>query len=354
MALDAGCAMVGTEAGVCTEAGGCCRRLRRSPRASRGVANWLRRAPIANRIWPIALAIALLIGGHRLSAEDLRQPSVIHLSGAGQSLDGDLVLVCPQGGSTEPQFQNQETGRISPILNPRLRAIAEKACQPGLLAAEAGNVNIVNDTGKTIYVGFAPQSGSSITWSADCGKPIRGLTVKIPDRGTCRAAATASVASPGSRFCAATTVGASGLDCSLAQQNNQTLIEPYFQPGPCAGYDTGCIWYDISVIPHNCTDAAWSSNYCAGTGGAAYNLPVRLTCAGRLPEPTYTCKGPPFTSGDYAAAGYPRNCGNPLAACFGDKPRCVNAYFWPMLGIPQPNAVCPDGQTLTITFLSGR
>ena len=136
----------------------------------------------------------------------------------------------------------------------------------------------------------------------------------------------------------------------MAQQNNQTLVETNFAPAPCVGINANCIWYDISVIPANCTDAAWSSNYCANTGGAAYNRPVSLSCSG---EPTYTCKGPPFTNGNYEAADYPSNCGNPLASCFGNMPSCVNAYFWPMFGIPQPNAVCPNGQTLTITFLSG-
>jgi hypothetical protein len=311
-----------------------------------------RRMSLAHGIWLAALIAGLLLGSPRVWAEDDQHPAVTHLSGVGQSLDADLVVVCPQSSATEPQFRNQKTGKVFPISDPRLRAIAAKACETGLpAAAGSGNVNIVNNTGNTIYVGFTPQAGSSITWGAGCGTPIRGLTVAIPNGGTCQAAATDSIASPGSRFCAATTAGASGLDCSVAQQNNQTLIETYFQPAPCFGAGTpNCIWYDISVIPTNCTDGAWSSNYCAGTGNAAYDLPVSLTCSG---EPTYTCQGPPFTSGNYAAAGYPSNCGNPLASCFGNGSSCVNAYFWPMGGIPQPNSVCPNGQTLTITFLSG-
>jgi hypothetical protein len=260
-----------------------------------------------------------------LAAAETRPSSVIHLTAENQSLDPDLILLCPPGA--EPQFQNERSGKVFPISDRRLRAIAEKVCQPALLTAESGNVNIVNNTGKTIYVGFTPQAGSSITWGSGCGTPIgKGVTVGIPVDGTCQAAVTNSVASPGSRFCAATSVGSTGLDCSMAQQNNQTLIEPSFQPAPCFG-NNSCIWYDISVIPWNCTNSDWASNMCAGTGDASYNLPVSLACSG---EPTYTCQGPaPSTNNPYGSAKYPINCGNPNANCVPTSstaaPNCDNA-----------------------------
>jgi hypothetical protein len=320
-----------------------------------------RRMSFAHGVWLVAVMAGLLLSTHPIFAEDAQHPSVIHLSGLGQSLDSDLVLICPQGGATEPQFQNRQTGKVFAISDPRLRAIAEKACQPNLQAAEAGNVNIVNNTGNAIYVGFTPQAGSSITWGSGCLSPIKGLTVEILNNTTCQAAVTDSVANPGSRFCAATSVGSSGLDCSMAQQNNQTLIEPYFQPSPCFGPGTSnCIWYDISVIPATCTDSDWHANQCAGQGGAAYNLPVTLSCSG---EPTFTCQGP--TNGTYGTANYPSNCGNPNATCIpglsgspNPAPACLNAYFYPddndnVSPSLQPNVVCPNGQTLTITFLSG-
>jgi hypothetical protein len=320
----------------------------------------LRCAAVFTLVQVFALIAVLPMSAHRALAED----PIIHLTGTNQSFDTDLVLSCPQDGSTEPRFQNQRTGQIVPITDPRLKAIAEKACSPTatLAAAESGNVSIVNDTGKKIFVGFSPQAGSSITWGAGCGSPIKGTTVEIGVDGTCQAAVTDSVANPGSRFCAATAVGFSGaLDCSMAQQNNQTLIEPYFQPAPCFGAGTpNCIWYDISVIPANCTDADWHANKCAGTGGAAYNLPVRLSCPG---EPTFTCRGP--TNGTYGSANYPSKCGNPNATCIpglngypNPDPACLNAYFYPddnnnVSPSLQPNVVCPNGQTLTMTFLSG-
>jgi hypothetical protein len=318
----------------------------------RGLRELQQGRPVARSILLVALAVGLPIDNHRASAEDTHPLSGIHLTGTDQSLDVDLVLLCPQGGATVPQFQNQKTGKVFPISDPRLRAIAEKACRPALGAAEAGNVNIANNSGKVIYVGFTPQAGSSITWGPGCGTPIRGLTVQIPVGGTCQASVTDSVANPGSRFCAATSASSSGLDCSMAQQNNQTLIETYFQPAPCFGAGTvNCIWYDISVIPATCTNQAWSSNMCAGTGGASYNLPVSLACSG---EPTYICQGP--TGSKYGSALYPINCGNPNASCVPTSstpaPNCDNAYFFPAPS-PQPNAVCPNGQTLTITFLTG-
>src|SRR5262249_19584491 len=162
-------------------------------------------------------------------------PPVIDLTGVGQSLDADLVLLCPEGGTTQPQFQNQKTGRVFPISDPRLRAIAAQACRPTLPGAgESGDVNIVNNTGRTIYVGFTPQAGSSITWGSGCLSPIKGLTVEVRPNTACQAAVTDHVANPGSRFCAATSLPPVssgmppiGLDCSMAQQNHQTLIETY-------------------------------------------------------------------------------------------------------------------------------
>jgi hypothetical protein len=89
--------------------------------------------PIAHGILLVTLAAGLLISSDRVSAKDAQHPSVMHLSGVGQTLDADLLVICPQGSAAEPQFQNQETGKIFAISDPRLRAIAEKACHPGSL-----------------------------------------------------------------------------------------------------------------------------------------------------------------------------------------------------------------------------
>ncbi len=338
--------------------------LRRSRKPARTVRRPAphRRLPIALAVWLAASMAATLIAGHRVLAEDAGRPLVIHLTGSNQSIDADLVLKCPQGGSTEPQFQNQKTGKILPISDPKLRAIAQQACRPGLATAqESGDVDIVNNTGNTIYVGFMPQAGSVISWGSGCLSPIKGLTVKVLADTTCQASVTDQVANPGSRFCAAMTVPPTGLDCSTAQQTHQTLIEAYFQPAPCFGPGTGnCIWYDTSVIPLDglepgcsaittCDNAAWQLNQCKCAGGASYNLPVKLSCSG---EPTLTCQGP--RSSKYGSENYPSQCGNPNGTCVGNTQNCVNAFFYPMSGLPnEPNPVCPNGQTLTITFLSG-
>lgn len=324
-----------------------------APRRAAPNRRWLRRKLHIGTIWGIAFATAAVAALPVLGA-DATSTQALHWTGSNQSLPADLVLVCGPG---QPRFKNVNTGKILPIINAQIRAVAAKACHPNLGATqESGNVNIVNGTGKTIYVGFAPQSGSQITWGSSCGSPVQGTTVKLAPDVTCRASVSDSVASPGSRFCAATSVGASGaLNCAMAQQQNRTLIEPYFQPAPCVGYNVGCIWYDISVIPSNCTDTAWAANRCANTGGAAYNMPVRLSCTGPIAEPSYTCRGP--AGSKYGSAEYPSNCGNPEAACIPGKsgnPACVNAYFYPDDNSHgQPNSVCPNGQTLTITFLTG-
>jgi hypothetical protein len=339
----------------------------RKPGRRGSLAAFFRRmVPIGHAIWLVTLAAGVLIGSHRVSAEDAEHPSVIHLSGMGQSLDPDLVLICPQGGVTQPQFESKKSGKIFPISDPRLKAIAVQACQSGSLAAtESSSVNIVNNSGNSIYVGFTPQAGSSITWGLGCLSPIKGLTVEILANTTCQAAVTDSVANPGSRFCASTSLPPGtppvGLDCSMAQQNHQTLIEAYFQPAPCFGPGTGnCIWYDVSVIPldglePNCTaittcdNTAWQLDQCKCAGGASYNLPVQLSCSA---EPTLTCQGPQSTK--YGSENYPSQCGNPNGTCVGNTQNCVNAFFYPMSGLPnEPNPACPNGQTLTMTFLSG-
>jgi len=83
------------------------------PRRRETAAAFFRRMlPTAHGTWLVALAAGILIGSHRVSAEDAQHPSVIHLGGVAQSLDTDLVVICPQSSAAEPQFQNQQTGKI--------------------------------------------------------------------------------------------------------------------------------------------------------------------------------------------------------------------------------------------------
>jgi hypothetical protein len=132
------------------------------------------------------------------------------------------------------------------------------------------------------------------------------------------------------------------------------MVETIFQSASAPGcFNKGnCVWYDISVIPSNCTDDLWKQDQCAGTGGASYNLPVTLACGGSA---TFTCQGPSDTT--YGPENYPKNCGNPNATCVGNSANCVNAYFYPMFYPPEnkygPNVPCLSGQTLIITFLPG-
>lgn len=329
-------------------------KIRATPVGSQPIRRFIA-CVVASAAFAVACGLAMT---RPAAAADGSTPPIVHLTGSSQILEPDLRLLCPQEASARPQFENLATGKVFAIYDPKLAAIAERVCHPRLAAPQAGNVNILNNTGKLLLVGFSPQAGAQITWGAGCGTPIKGTSVIIRVNGGCHATVTDSVASPGSRFCA-TIVGvtssesAAALDCSKAQQQNRTLIETYFQPGPCFGPGTSnCIWYDISVIPSTCTDQAWAANRCANNGGAAYNLPVMLSCAG---EPTYVCRGP--ATNKYGPARYPSNCGNPAAKPVSGPtpdPAALNAYFYPDdNSYGQPNAVCPNGQTLTITFLPG-
>lgn len=306
---------------------------------------------LAHSIWFLVLTVVYV----------LASPHPVLAANRAQS----LVLLCPHGGSGKPQFQNQKTGKVFPISDPRLRAVAEKACSQGLGAAPPqGTVNIANETGATIYVGFT----GSITWAASSGcTSSTGGTEKIGNGITCEGTVTAGVSS---RFCASSNSGA--LNCNAAQMNHLTNIETNF----VTASNGITIWYDISVIPFDsalyCTDASWfgvsngAGPQCAGAGGASYNFPVSLSCSG---EPTYTCKGPPDST--HGPEEYPSQCGNPNATCACGSmgcaacpnngaacpDTCVAAYFYPMFVGPentyQPNAECPPGQTLVITFLAG-
>jgi hypothetical protein len=254
----------------------------------------------------------------------------------------------------DPQNQDQR-GHTIPILSPGERAIAEKLCNLSVTSTGADvDVSITNNGTNTLYVAFtnySTQSPGPITWS-NCS--VVNNQVIVPGPGTtCNAVVPATAGM--TRFCAFTSqvpVGQSP-NCNLAQAHNQTMIETNFGTGAngvC--YPTtlsSCVWYDLSVIPQNCTTSAWTLNSCQNTGGASYNLPVSIASSG---QPTYTCQGP-ASNVPFGNANYPSNCGNPVANCVGNTTTCDNAYFFPTPS-PQPNSEAQPGQTLVITFLAGQ
>jgi hypothetical protein len=232
--------------------------------------------------------------------------------------------------------------------------------------ADTVTVSIVNSQAVTIYVSFTQantaQSPGVITWNSSgsgclsTGTSANAAYTQIKAGQTCTASVNTSSSS--SRFCAST--ASAPANCMNAQTQHLTMVETNFEAASNSGcFNSGaaCVWYDISVIPSTCTDTLWQQNQCANTGGASYNLPVTLACAGNSAEPTYTCQGP--VSSAYGPENYPSKCGNPKATCATGTPNCsngVSAYFYPMFDPPentyQPNAVCVKG-SLSINFLSG-
>ena len=233
-----------------------------------------------------------------------------------------------------------------------------------LALAQTVTVNIANNTGATLYVSFTQNntghSPGVITWNSSgsgctgASTSANAASTQINTGQTCTASVNTSSGS--SRFCAAK--NAAPADCMNAQTQHLTMVETNFVAGSSNCFNTPtCVWYDISVIPSTCTDTLWGQNQCANTGGASYNVPVTLSCAGNSSEPTYTCQGP--ANGTYGNSNYPSQCGNPNAKCATGTPNCTNgvsAYFYPMFDSPentyQPNAVCVKGN-LSINFLSG-
>ncbi len=231
------------------------------------------------------------------------------------------------------------------------------------LAQNAVTVSIVNSQAGAIYVSFTTinQTPGTITWNSagngclNTGTNANAAYTQINAGQTCTASVNTSSSS--TRFCAA--ASSPPANCMNAQAQHLTMVETNFEAASNSGcFGKGaCVWYDISVIPSTCTDALWQQNRCAKTGGASYNLPVTLSCAGNSSEPTYTCQGP--TSRAHGPENYPSKCGNPNAKCATGTPNCsngVSAYFYPMFDPPenayQPNAVCLQG-SLSINFLSG-
>lgn len=236
-------------------------------------------------------------------------------------------------------------------------------CVASVALADTVTVNIANNTGSTIYVSFTTlnHAPGTLTWNSagtgcvNTGKGANAAYTQINAGQTCTAGV--DTASSSTRFCASKT--SAPADCMNAQTQHQTMVETNFEAASNSGcFNTGapCVWYDISVIPSTCTDALWKQNQCANTGGAAYNLPVTVSCTNPA-EPVYTCQGP--TSTAYGPENYPSKCGNPNATCATGTPNCTNgvsAYFYPMFDPPenayQPNAVCVKGN-LSINFLAG-
>lgn len=234
-------------------------------------------------------------------------------------------------------------------------------CASAVAHAQGVPVAIANTRSEPIQVNFTTSAHKNgpIKWvGQDCantGSTGFSSYATIPAGKTCTATVDPSANS--SRFCA--TTSSTPMDCFDGQANHLTLVETTFLPASNPGcFGKGaCVWYDISVIPATCTDPLWKKNQCKGTGGASYNLPVRLACGGNPAEPIYTCKGPAGTK--YGSENYPSHCGNPNAKCATGSPGCrngVSAYFYPMFDPPenayQPNAVCLSG-TFTAVFLDG-
>ena len=229
-------------------------------------------------------------------------------------------------------------------------------------------VEIANSRSTPIYVSFTrqDQSAGTINWNSTgsgctaTGSGTHAAYTTIAANQTCTA--TIPTDNGSSRFCAA--LDAAPANCMNAQTEHLTMVETNFVASDqCFGTNVPCVWYDISVIPSTCTDALWDSDQCKGTGGASYNLPVSLSCAGNPAMPVYTCQGPTNTT--YGPENYPSNCGNPNGTCAVGTPKCtdgVAAYFYPMFDPPenahQPNAVCVKGTgagaVLSVDFLSGQ
>ncbi len=146
----------------------------------------------------------------------------------------DLVLVCPGGGSGEPQYRDQR-GRALPILNPGERAIAAKLCDLSAPTPSVNvNVSVTNSGTNTIYLAFtdySTQLPGPITWTS-C--TVVNNQVVIPGasaapNNTCSAVVPATAGK--TRFCAFTTQVPVGQtpNCNLAQTYNQTIIETNFR-----------------------------------------------------------------------------------------------------------------------------
>jgi len=266
----------------------------------------------------------------------------------------DVAVVCPSGGGEKPMFKDVKSGRIYPIGDPHLRAVATKACETELLhtpVATTVPVSVTNMRSTTVYVSFTLQSGAPapIDWTASENCTASGGGMAIAANQSCTATVPATVGS--TRFCAA--LDAAPGNCWQAQANHQTMVETTFVPAAnCYPAGQPCVYYDISVIPQNCTDKAWANDQCAGTGGASYNLPVAVACDGTT---TFACMGP--TSSHWGTEQYPGSCGDPNGICVGSGAKCVNAYFFPMFsGVPathQPTGGCFKGKVFEVVWLSG-
>jgi hypothetical protein len=119
------------------------------------------------------------------------------------------------------------------------------------------NVTVQNQQRQTIYVAFtlgAGQVPGPINWG-NCAASVSNNQVAIGPGVSCNAVV--PTASSSSRFCASTSSMGTTRNCYNAQANHQTMVETTFGSYATNCYPTSmasCVWYDISVIPQNCTD----------------------------------------------------------------------------------------------------
>jgi len=231
----------------------------------------------------------------------------------------------------------------------------------GLVAAST--VGFLNRSSRTLYVSFAVQPGriAQILWSPACER--FNDQVRLGPGQSCSASIPSSVGP--SRFCAAENPAPAGRgpNCNDAELQNQTVIQTNFTNGQGCRPMTqaSCLWYNISIAAENCTNCDWNADNCKDTGGAAYNVPVQLSCRS---GPTFTCRGPVAPLGVYGV-NYPTNCGTPFnqPTCIGGpNGACQQAFFYPMstsgacaypASRPQPIGQCQQGEALVVTFLEG-
>ena len=156
---------------------------------------WLSGPKALTGVWVLALITVLPISAAQVLAEDLGHFPILHLTGSNQSLDEDLKLACPHDGSAEPRFQNERTGQITRISDPRLRAVAKAECAQDLLgAAETGPVKLVNDRAAPIFVGYS--GAGTVHWDANasCIPVTTGAGgLKIAAGHSCTATVTSTI-----------------------------------------------------------------------------------------------------------------------------------------------------------------
>ena len=272
----------------------------------------------------------------------------------------DLALVCP-GAANRPCRNSKISGPAksprSPIRDSRDR---RKACSQDLLGA--GESGVVRHRQRhrrdDLMSALRRRPVRDYLGREVAARPQPTRRCRRPKTPPARPTVISSNANPASRFCGRDIARLHGILNCWAAQSHLAPQHDYRDLISCSIANLAtrrirtCVFYDVSVIPSELhrRPVRRRKRLLPGTGGASYNLPVKVSCPG---EPTFTCQGPDRQTA-LCRGRLSFDVRNPDASCIGNfrtVSTAISLQRTTETKLHQPGAIAAG--TLTMTFLPG-